>query len=367
MRFEVFYLVLFVGLCYGGGDKKDAKIDDDKGRGYYTRNGPYYDERDDIECVDTDRIDGNQGNLGNLGNLGNQGNLGNLGNQGNLGDLGNQGNLGDLGNQGNLGDLGNQGNLGNIGDQANLGDLGNQGNLGNLGNQGNLGNLGNLGNQGNLSNIGNQVNKNCEIYYPCDFEDDIDCIRHYFASSGQCKETHNYARKPVYRDRLVVYLPGFNLTLIVTKTRIKYIGDRINRFYINKKTDNLIMSVDFENINIDSRYTTFIYQRRGQEPIKRADFTNATFSATLTAVVPLKKGIDFKQSRVTAYISDPITVPAIGPRVLGSTQPVVTQVNTAFLANLPQLFLEIFLTEAPSLYFGYLQKYICDFGIPISS
>ncbi|XP_063831788.1 uncharacterized protein LOC135080994 [Ostrinia nubilalis] len=213
---------------------------------------------------------------------------------------------------------------------------------------------------------GNQSNRNCDVYYPCDFEDDVDCIRHYFASSGQCKEVDNDYRKPVFRDRLVTYLPGFNLTIIVAKTRLTYVGDRINRFYVNKKTGNLIMTVDFEGIVIDSRYTTFIYQRRGQEPIKRADYTNGTFPATLTAVIPLKNGLDIKESRVTAYIPSVIP-PFFGPKISNSTEPIVVQVNTALYANLPQAVLEYFLIEAPSLYFGYLQHYICDFGIPISS
>ncbi|KAL0829925.1 hypothetical protein ABMA28_003398 [Loxostege sticticalis] len=209
--------------------------------------------------------------------------------------------------------------------------------------------------------------KDPDIYYPCDFEDDIDCVRHFFASSGQCKEVHNYGNKPVYRTRLVTYEPGFNLTIVLNKSRIKYIGDRITRFYINKKTDNLVMAVDFEGINVDTKFSTFFYQRRGQEPIKRTDFTNGTYPVTLTAVIPLKKGINFKESRVTAYFASLPENFEVGPKVLASTDPVVLQVNAAFLANLSQALLESSLAEAPSLYFGYLQKYICDFGIPISS
>ncbi|KAL0829924.1 hypothetical protein ABMA28_003397 [Loxostege sticticalis] len=208
--------------------------------------------------------------------------------------------------------------------------------------------------------------KDPDIYYPCDFEDDIDCVRHYFASSGQCKEVHNYANKPVYRDRLVAYVPGLNLTAVLVKSRLTFVGDKIIRFYINKKTQNLVMAVDFKSINVDTIRTTFIYQRRGQEPFKLADYTNGTFTVTLTAVIPIKKGIDFKESRVTAYISS-IEQVEIGPKVLTSTEPVAVKTNAAIYADLPKAVLEYYLTEGPSSYFAYLQKYICDFGIPISS
>lgn len=68
------------------------------------------------------------------------------------------------------------------------------------------------------------------LYEPCDYSDDVDCVREFFGKYGQCEVVYHENDKPVYRDRFISYFPKINLTLITTKTRLRNFNPRIERF-----------------------------------------------------------------------------------------------------------------------------------------
>ncbi|KAL0879550.1 hypothetical protein ABMA27_003288 [Loxostege sticticalis] len=210
-----------------------------------------------------------------------------------------------------------------------------------------------------------------DFEYPCDDDDDLEsCVRDYFAASDNCKPVSHQDGDPIFRKQKEVYFPKINLTVVTTDSNITYHNSQIRAFYLNKESGNLVFAIDFEYIKLYSNYSYFYFYQVAKEPIVTGDFVTGSYPCTLTAVIPASNGItkdSIKKARITAYLPTGYPPFIIGPRVLESLNPVIVKTVAALLADVPTAVLEIFLTGAPHFFLVYLQKYICDFGLPLST
>ncbi|KAL0879548.1 hypothetical protein ABMA27_003286 [Loxostege sticticalis] len=205
-----------------------------------------------------------------------------------------------------------------------------------------------------------------DIYNICENTEKKACVKNFFRTSFQCFVARFDDRQPVYRKRQTAYVPSVNLTLITTRDVITFSGSEIKNFYMNSKTNNLVMTVSFESIRIESGFTYYVISQRGQEPVIVGDSVNVTYTPTLTAIIPIiNYKIDMKSASVHAYLYDASPKYEIGPGIAESSNPVVKKTVEALLSNLPTVLQEVFLTEAKSFFLSYFQSQICIFGVPL--
>ncbi|KAL4713500.1 hypothetical protein ACJJTC_010485 [Scirpophaga incertulas] len=202
------------------------------------------------------------------------------------------------------------------------------------------------------------------LFHPCKNNGD-DCIKQYLTMNSQCAPIYPYKNKhKIFREKSISYLPNFNLTLSITNSEIDGLDGKVEQFYINKKTGNLIYAVDFKSITIDSKMTYFIINQRGKEPVVVGDFVKIKFAPTvLTAVIPISySGLSLKDALISADISG-LPIYDLGPKASKTPDPVVQRTLLAYTINMKTGVRELFLTEAYTYFIEYLQNYICDFGI----
>ncbi|XP_028169502.1 uncharacterized protein LOC114359357 isoform X2 [Ostrinia furnacalis] len=155
--------------------------------------------------------------------------------------------------------------------------------------------------------------------YPCESLD-LDCIRDYFSHTG-CREVSYEDGESIQKEMNVAYMPRLNGTLISTDVEVKFYGSTITKFYVNKDTNNLVLSINFEGMNINSPHGNLRINQRGREPVYAEDKVNATY------------------------------------------YPVVANFYAALLDDIPTEVQELLLTKAPYFFYVYFQNYICDYGI----
>lgn len=91
----------------------------------------------------------------------------------------------------------------------------------------------NCNNDGNCNgeNSGTEICDDKKYFYePCDYVDDVDCVRKFFKDHAKCSVIEHEDHKPVYRARHVAYLPKTNLTLVTTKVRLTKLNGTIITF-----------------------------------------------------------------------------------------------------------------------------------------
>ncbi|CAH4001784.1 unnamed protein product [Pieris brassicae] len=104
------------------------------------------------------------------------------------------------------------------------------------------------------------VERPCKIF-------DKNCIRRYFAAHSLCTPKYQAVPEPVYRSQSTLYLPRVNTT--VNSLDIYYTGAtaRIIEFYVNKKTNRLLLAFTFTNFTATAENNYFRFNRRGKEPV----------------------------------------------------------------------------------------------------
>ncbi|KAL0829933.1 hypothetical protein ABMA28_003406 [Loxostege sticticalis] len=202
-----------------------------------------------------------------------------------------------------------------------------------------------------------------DFYYPCQPQDNVNCIRNYFASTWRCKRvSHEDGVGIPSRSLLKSYVPTVNLTASSESDIYTFYGSRVTAFYVNRKTNNLVLSVDFDGINKNSTLTTFVVNQRGREPAVVSDYLNETYSVELTGVIPFRGRFGLKGSVVTVYNKNGIIPFDVGPNLITSSDPAISAMFLGLVGDIPSALQQLLLTKGPFFFYTYVQNYICDFG-----
>ncbi|XP_028169497.1 uncharacterized protein LOC114359352 [Ostrinia furnacalis] len=196
---------------------------------------------------------------------------------------------------------------------------------------------------------------------PCS-TDDLDCIRQYFMSNERCRPSSHEDGVAIHKDVQVAYIPKINVTAISLDEYITFYGSTIKKFYINNVSNNLVISIDFEGININSQHCTLAINQRGEEPKLVEDYANESYSAEITAVIS-GRGKEIRSAKVSAFNTNAYPPFELGPNISQSSDDVVQAMYQELVSNIPTAVQELFLTKAPYFFYVYLQSYICDYGI----
>ncbi|KAL0879546.1 hypothetical protein ABMA27_003284 [Loxostege sticticalis] len=177
--------------------------------------------------------------------------------------------------------------------------------------------------------IGQDVSSSSDddFYYPCQPQDNVNCIR--------------------------------SLSSLFFSISIEY---EYLTLYVNRKTNNLVLSVDFDGINKNSSLTTFVVNQRGREPAVVSDYLNETYSAELTGVIPFRGRFGLKGSVVTVYNKKSIIPFDVGPNLITSSDPAISAMFAGLVGDIPSALQQLLLTKGPFFFYTYVQNYICDFG-----
>ncbi|CAG9571936.1 unnamed protein product [Danaus chrysippus] len=202
------------------------------------------------------------------------------------------------------------------------------------------------------------IERPCRIY-------DVNCIRKFFAEHSRCRITYGPVPDPLYDPEFTLYLPRVNMTLTSLKVEYGGLNGKIVEFYINPKTDRLVLSVDFEGFTFASNDNYFQFERVGREPLVTNSFFNVTyFTVSSTITVPNLKDLQLQNSEVFSF-SQPLRAPyfAFGPNVFGDVRLLPSAV--AFNADIPSDILEGFLFISPFFIASFIQYSICNFGVTV--
>ncbi|XP_045768898.1 uncharacterized protein LOC123869865 [Maniola jurtina] len=225
--------------------------------------------------------------------------------------------------------------------------------------------LGPLGNLQSTQRIIGQINEEMDIERPCRVND-VSCIRHFFLHHSKCEEAHGPVPEPLHRKVSTTYFPRINLTLTATDVLYSGLNGKIVEFFIDKETDNLLISVEFRNVTFYSKEAYYRFHRKAKLPVVNKDFIFLNFpSFTTTTIIPHISELQLDKSETTTFVEDPTLVFSLGPKAFVSSDPAVP-------ATLPVLYLdirtglqELFLTEGTFYAAVFIQKVICDFGLEL--
>ncbi|XP_028169500.1 uncharacterized protein LOC114359356 [Ostrinia furnacalis] len=196
---------------------------------------------------------------------------------------------------------------------------------------------------------------------PCS-TDDLDCIRQYFMSNERCRPNSHEDGVAIHKDVQVSYIPKINVTVISLDDYITFYGSTIKKFYINNDSNNLVISIGFEGINLNSQRCTFAINQRGGEPKLVEDYVNATYSAEITAVIS-GRGKEIRSAEVSGYSTNAYPPFELGPKISESSDEVVQAMYQELVSDIPTAVQELLLTKAFYFFYVYLQSYICDYDI----
>ncbi|KAI5643354.1 fibroin p25 domain-containing protein [Phthorimaea operculella] len=208
------------------------------------------------------------------------------------------------------------------------------------------------------------IDDTAKIERPC-LTYDLNCIRVFFEKHAHCKKTFGPIPDPINRPEVTLELPRDNFTLVAPNLQISGLNNaRMEEFYINRDTDNLVIAVDFRDFTQQSNNIYFKYYRRAKEPV--VTVTPAVLNYTsqvVTAVIPKINDLQLHLAEVHTYSNDPTGEFLIGPAAVESTDPQPLASLTALFQDVPTANQEITLLN-PQYFIGtYIQYNICDFGL----
>ncbi|KAL0829929.1 hypothetical protein ABMA28_003402 [Loxostege sticticalis] len=198
--------------------------------------------------------------------------------------------------------------------------------------------------------------------YPCSL-DDLNCVRNYFAQSGMCSKVSHEDGETVQSEKLVCFTPKFNASYTCLDDSITFYGSKLKEFYVNTKSNNLVMSVSFEAINLYTPKAIVDLQVSGQEDVVVETYINVTYSVVLTLIVPNAGRDGLARASVTSYNTNAVPPFAFGTEVTESSNEVIKNFWNALVQDVATAVQELFLTKGRYLAFIYLQSYICDYGV----
>ncbi|KOB69467.1 Fibroin P25 [Operophtera brumata] len=217
-----------------------------------------------------------------------------------------------------------------------------------------------------------------QLIRPCAL-DDRQCIRKYFAQNSKCKPAYGPIPDPLYLKRNTVYFPFANITLLRTRVRITGLSSiKINEFYVNKDTGNLVIALDFQNMNQSSPRNLNCIRKffasnsrcsvsRGPAPDPVIFQTDTVYLSYVNLTVVLDNVqttpyLQLDKADIHADVADSNPPYAVGPYAYNSTDPSVQRTFNEMTSTLPQALRESFVLKSSLLLTVFIQNNICDFA-----
>ncbi|XP_061717260.1 uncharacterized protein LOC133525054 [Cydia pomonella] len=203
------------------------------------------------------------------------------------------------------------------------------------------------------------IERPCQVY-------DTFCIRKFFAEHSKCKISGRRLPEPFFRAQSSYQYASANISVTAVDGIYDGLSNaRVEEFYINKVTDNLVIAIYFDDVSIISNNTNAKYYLRGREPEVHTDVASLDFrKTTVTMIIPGLNNL--RLDRAEIYSESPLVPFSTGPRIGLSSDP---EVEAMFLylvtVGVPVETREETSTEG--VFFGttYLQYNICDFGLKV--
>ncbi|CAB3225205.1 unnamed protein product [Arctia plantaginis] len=185
---------------------------------------------------------------------------------------------------------------------------------------------------------------------PCQ-KGDLDCIKRFFATNFKC--TPGSADSHIIKVKQQRFeVPVTGMTVTIHNAQVKGLDKgQIQEFYINNKTDILVMEVTFDQIVIDSERTEWLQYHIGRAPTEVEDYTSSIFKdLKLTMTILNVSDLNSSSCYVYALIPDASDVNLIkGPGLSG--------LDVTELFNMAR---DAMLTEGKALMEAFLRSQICD-------
>nr|BAS31051.1 fibrohexamerin homolog1 [Samia ricini] len=204
------------------------------------------------------------------------------------------------------------------------------------------------------------------IIYPCSTSD-LKCIREFFCAHARCKPTYGRVPDPFKVDRFDYTMATSNISYTLSNVELTGLNGKVTSFYINKKTDNLVIALEVKNVTMSSPVMTFIYNRKGKEPIQLSDDYFVTYgSTTFTVIIPNIKDLQLGKAYCYAYLDDSKPNVGLGDNFRNSCDPVVKRAYKDLLKKIPDAAKEALIVQAFNYVKIIIQNSICDFGLKIT-
>ncbi|KAL4713468.1 hypothetical protein ACJJTC_010453 [Scirpophaga incertulas] len=201
-----------------------------------------------------------------------------------------------------------------------------------------------------------------EIWKPCPYNS-LSCIRKYFSQHGVCKQRCDYNPDVLnLTSAVVVPYPTAEITSLYQ--HITYIGLRgnINNFFINPKTNNAVLTVEFPDIRLETDQVTLFFHRLGCEPWTTTDCgTVKCKKIFVTAAIPNPYNLQMANAFITSFTYDAKPSYSFGPKIMNdsfSKKPLL-----AFLSNIPDDIQQLLSILMPFALQMFVKYNICDFNL----
>ncbi|XP_012551242.1 fibrohexamerin-like [Bombyx mori] len=197
----------------------------------------------------------------------------------------------------------------------------------------------------------------------------IDCIRSYFQHHASCVPHYEPIPDPLYLQKYSLYIANSNITVELNDVKVQgLLNAKIVEFYINKRTDKLVLAIETEKLSIDTPRLLMKYHRKAQEPIELVDKLYVGYGVvTITATIPYINNIQLTNAEVTTYAEDGNAPYTTGTNINNSPDLVVKTSYDSLLNNMPFTIREALVTQGPLFMANYIQYNICDFGLRFNS
>ncbi|CAH4001800.1 unnamed protein product [Pieris brassicae] len=217
-----------------------------------------------------------------------------------------------------------------------------------------------------FDNLLNQIdNGEDEIERPCKSLDNH-CIRNWLHDHSGCKKTYGSVPDPLHRAQATEQVPRINFTFSAIDVSYNGLNGRIEEFYVNRKTDQVVFAVEFRNVVFQTNNSYNIFYRRAKEPVVTNSYYIIRLSSVIvTATIPRIDNLRYDRSEHFTYSNDPTSSFILGPTTFAHRDPVVQKVALALISNLPVNLREIVISEGPFLMANFIQYTLCDFGIKV--
>ncbi|XP_045504848.1 uncharacterized protein LOC123701417 [Colias croceus] len=203
------------------------------------------------------------------------------------------------------------------------------------------------------------------IERPCESLD-LQCIRRYLAEHSYCKMTYGRVPDPLHRVQATQHLTRVNLTITSTNLTYKGLNGKIEQFFINRVSDQVLLAVEFRDVEFFTKNAYFFFYRRAKEPVITKDFLRIKFnSVVVTSTIPGVHHVRFDRSENFGFSNDITYQFIVGPNALKNRDPVVLNTFLQIAANLPVNARELLHTEAQFYMANFVQYTLCDFGLNV--
>ncbi|XP_004922635.1 fibrohexamerin [Bombyx mori] len=198
---------------------------------------------------------------------------------------------------------------------------------------------------------------------------DLNCIREYFSRNSQCQLVMGSVPDPLPLNYYRVDIPNSNLTVEYHDVKTRGFDTiKIIEFYINSKTEKLVLAAEVQSLKLASPKTIFKYNRKAKEPIVRSDALEVDYGTlTFTAVFPSISDLQLSNAEVFSYVHEINPKFILGPLLSFSLDSETQSQLGKLLNNIAVSLQEVFEAQGTILMTSYIQYDICDFGLELAS